>query len=94
MIERAVLLAGDAPLTLEHLPVEKLGARGLSQPTPEPPAPSVPPPALQDGGERERIIAVLDECVGNQTRAAQRLGMTRRQLISRLERYGPPRPRK
>jgi transcriptional regulator of acetoin/glycerol metabolism len=44
--------------------------------------------------ERERIIAALAACRGNQTRAAAILGMSRRTLIHRLERYALPRPRK
>ena len=44
--------------------------------------------------EREQIIAMLEECAGNQTTAAQRLGISRRTLVSRLEEYRIPRPRK
>jgi transcriptional regulator with GAF, ATPase, and Fis domain len=51
--------------------------------------------ALYPGeAERERIIATLELCRGNQTKAAKVLGMSRRTLIYRLERYGLPRPRK
>lgn len=42
--------------------------------------------------ERRRIIDALEECAGNQTRAAQLLGISRRTLINRLEEYGIPRP--
>lgn len=45
-------------------------------------------------GERERILAALTECRGNQTLAAKLLGMSRRTLVYRIERYGLPRPRK
>ena len=44
--------------------------------------------------ERERIIRALERCGGNQTHAARQLGMSRRTLISRIERYDLPRPRK
>ena len=44
--------------------------------------------------EYDRITAALAEAGGNQTRAAASLGMTRRALIIRLERYGITRPRK
>ena len=67
----------------------------------------VPPPVTErppDGGpddlmsemeriEKTRILDALEECHGNQTRAAKLLGITRRMLISRIERYGIPRPR-
>jgi transcriptional regulator with GAF, ATPase, and Fis domain len=42
--------------------------------------------------ERDRILQALDSCAGNQTRAAKLLGITRRALIVRLERYGIKRP--
>ncbi len=43
--------------------------------------------------ERATIIAALDECGGNQTRAAQKLGISRRSLIYKLEKYGlKPKP--
>jgi DNA-binding NtrC family response regulator len=44
--------------------------------------------------ERQHIIDALSRCGGNQTRAAQELGISRRTLISRLETYGIPRPLK
>jgi DNA-binding NtrC family response regulator len=44
--------------------------------------------------ERARIVEALEHCVGNQTEAARRLGISRRTLISRLEAYDIPRPRK
>jgi len=47
-----------------------------------------------DDLERERILAALERCGGNQTRAAKLLGMPRRTLVSRLSRYDVPRPRK
>ncbi len=43
--------------------------------------------------EADRIRATLGACGGNQGRAAQLLGMSRRTLITRLERYQIPRPR-
>jgi transcriptional regulator with GAF, ATPase, and Fis domain len=54
--------------------------------------PATPEPAVDD--ERRRILSALDQCAGNQTHAARLLGMSRRTLISRIERYGLPRPRK
>ncbi len=44
--------------------------------------------------EKRRILAALDACVGNQTRAADRLKISRGTLVSRLEKYGIRRPRK
>lgn len=43
--------------------------------------------------ERQRIIEALEKCAGNQTKAAQLLGISRRTLVSRLGEYNLPRPR-
>jgi two-component system response regulator AtoC len=44
--------------------------------------------------ERQRILDALAECGGNQTQAARLLKISRRTLVSRLDRYGIVRPRK
>jgi transcriptional regulator with GAF, ATPase, and Fis domain len=43
--------------------------------------------------DRARLIAALDECAGNQTRAAKRLGISRTTLVNKLALYRIPRPR-
>jgi two-component system response regulator AtoC len=45
-------------------------------------------------GVRDRVIAALDLCAGNQTQAAAKLGITRRKLIALIEEHDLPRPRK
>ena len=57
-----------------------------------PETPVVLEPAVED--ERARILRALERCAGNQTHAARLLGVSRRTLISRIERYNLPRPRK
>lgn len=50
-----------------------------------------------DGGgsdEPSRLLKALNDCGGNQTRAAQMLGISRRTLINRLDLHKLPRPRK
>jgi len=47
-----------------------------------------------DAIERKRITEALDGCGGNQVRAADLLGISRRTLINRMVQYGMPRPRK
>jgi two-component system response regulator AtoC len=51
-----------------------------------------PPDGQHD--EQARLIAALDACAGNQTRAAKMLGISRRHLISRIEFWNLPRPKK
>jgi two-component system response regulator AtoC len=52
------------------------------------------PPAVVPASERERVLAALAACGGNQSRAARELGVSRKVLIARLEEYGVTRPRK
>jgi two-component system, NtrC family, response regulator AtoC len=109
-IERAVLLAREGTIELDHLPdeirlavAEKAPAPAHDPPKATAPVPRSPLPTLDlgDGSlpdemdrlEKARILDALAQCHGNQTRAAAQLGITRRMLISRLERYGIPRPR-
>jgi DNA-binding NtrC family response regulator len=44
--------------------------------------------------ERERILAALQACAGNQSRAARQLGISRKVLLARLDAWGVKRPRK
>jgi DNA-binding NtrC family response regulator len=48
----------------------------------------------QSADERARILAALETCHGNQTRAASLLGMPRRTLVTKLTLHAIPRPRK
>jgi transcriptional regulator with GAF, ATPase, and Fis domain len=69
-------------------------------PPPRMPAPTLPPDrqeslrgALEDF-EREHILTVLESCGGNQTKAAEQLGISRRALGKKLDKYEITRPRK
>lgn len=84
VMERAVLLA-DAEIRVEHLPA------------PAPLAAAPPPSAKlspEHAQERDRIVAALAECQGNQTQAAKKLGMSRGTLLMRMDAYRIERPRK
>jgi two-component system, NtrC family, response regulator AtoC len=52
-----------------------------------------PLPSLQDM-ERHAILDALARCAGNQTRAAELLGIPRRTFCTRLMEYNVPRPRR
>jgi DNA-binding NtrC family response regulator len=98
VIERALLLARGGELGTRHLVFAK------PEPTSGEPAP-LPPTAAPAGGEdlsfldpaqieeRAKIIAVLDACAGNQTRAAKMLGVSRSTLVNKLVLFRIPRPR-
>jgi two-component system, NtrC family, response regulator AtoC len=57
-----------------------------------------PPPSWTSRGkvneaERQAIVDALEQCAGNQTKAAALLGISRGTLLARLALYGLPRPR-
>ncbi len=65
-----------------------------------PQQPAVPPPPPSWGArgkanvlERQAIVDALEQCAGNQTKAANLLGISRGTLLTRLSLYGLPRPR-
>jgi len=51
-------------------------------------------PSEMEALERQRILDALARCGGNQTQAAEMLGISRRTLLRRLDEYAVPRPRK
>jgi two-component system response regulator AtoC len=99
-IERAaVLCAGDTILP-EHLPpgILKPGARAAAAVAAPPPAAAAPNGENLQGEikslERQRIVEALERCGGNQSKAAEVLGISRRTLVSRMSEFDLPRPRK
>jgi DNA-binding NtrC family response regulator len=55
---------------------------------------STSPAPTGDDPERERVLATLESCGGNQTLAAQQLGISRRTLVYWLQAWGLTRPRR
>ena len=97
-MERALLLCGTGPIGAEHLPFDDESPSAIiTDPT------SARAPALGSGAtlgdtlesiEKQRILDALKTCAGNQTRAAKALGISRRGLGIKLDKYGIKRPRK
>lgn len=81
-IERAVRLSGDGEILAEHLPSEPLPVMATLGRLRE----------QVDGVERDAIIRALADSNHNQTHAARRLGISRRALIYKMEKYGLKRP--
>jgi two-component system, NtrC family, response regulator AtoC len=86
VMERALVSSAGAPEILaKHLGLDSSGASGG--------APSSSRDATTNA-TREQVIDALEKCDGNQTRAAELLGVSRRTLINRMIEFNLPRPRK
>jgi DNA-binding NtrC family response regulator len=87
VLDRALILA-EATIEASHIVFDE-PARSSSSPAATPaglnPAEDV---------ERAKIVAALEHCNGNQTRAAKLLGMSRSTLVTKLSILRIPRPRK
>jgi DNA-binding NtrC family response regulator len=90
VIERAQVLAGGSELRSADIDraiqLEPINRR--SQPV------RVSRPTLEGDPDRARILAILDACGGNQSMAAEKLGISRRALVYRLQAWGMTRPRR
>jgi DNA-binding NtrC family response regulator len=93
-IERAVVLADGAAIAPEHLLLGR-GPGNAGGPGAAPVSDARErAQRLIDEAERAELISALAECGGNQTRAAELLGISRRTLVRRIARHQLPRPRK
>jgi DNA-binding NtrC family response regulator len=89
-------LSLSAPVAVAPAPVPTPGPASTTPESAAPPpppttqeTPSLPPPGMDlEAWERSLIEQALHEADGNQTRAAQRLGISRDTLRYRLKKYG------
>ena len=97
IMERAVVLCEGRVINVDHLPMEKLRPKADLLHTGGD-IPSINPWAGGSAGmsdeDRRRILAALEACAGNQTRAAKMLGIPRRTFVTRLDALNVPRPQK
>jgi DNA-binding NtrC family response regulator len=90
VIEKMVVLSVGDRLTVEDLPLEITEAAAPERVLPR--APARPAPVAGGGDpsetlkdvEKRRIFAALEECAGNKSKAAERLGISRRTLHRKL----------
>ncbi|NOY93720.1 MAG: FHA domain-containing protein [Deltaproteobacteria bacterium] len=96
LMQRAVALAGDSAIDSSHLPDEFSSRTPGAQAEVQKTLPTAPQtlPSQKRALERQRIVEALEQAAGNQTRAAELLGISRRTLVNRLEQFDLPRPRK
>jgi transcriptional regulator with PAS, ATPase and Fis domain len=102
-VERARLLCGSGPLLPHHFPTERElvnRAPNFADIWSEAEAPTQIRPRASESSvgpkdsSRAALVEALNSCGGNQTRAAQLLGISRRTLVNRLNQFNVPRPRK
>ncbi len=85
VVERMIVLSSASRLTLQDLPPAIRG-----QPAPSSSAFHAAPAGSLREAHRQMVVAALDACGGSRTRAAARLGISRRTLHRKLHEYGLP----
>ncbi len=104
VVERALILCDERSISPAHLPARLVRAAAQGRSPSQPPVPAAL--SLANAGdalalradlkalERSRLLEALERCEGNQTRAAQLMGISRRTFVSRLREYGMTRARR
>jgi transcriptional regulator with PAS, ATPase and Fis domain len=90
VIERAVIIAGEGPITPAHLPRDfgiSIGARPV-QDSYEPDAVKLQVGTTVGEAEKALILLTLQHTKNNKTRAAEILGISLKTLFNKLKEYG------
>jgi two-component system response regulator AtoC len=97
VMDRAVALAGGHVIGVAHLffdePAVSVRSPSFTTTAAAPSGDGDLRESL-DAEEKRRILEALAACDGNQTKAAEQLGMPRRTFVARLQQYGLTKPRK
>jgi DNA-binding NtrC family response regulator len=90
VVERAVIIAGEGPLTVHHLPRDfgvTIGAKPV-QDNYEPDSVRLPVGTTVSEAEKSLIFLTLQHTKNNKTRAAEILGISLKTLFNKLKEYG------
>ncbi len=87
-IERAMVMQSGGIIDVEHLPERVRGGGGGGRGALVPVGDALGMRDQLADVERAAIVSALESTGGNQTHAASRLGLSRRALIYKLEKYG------
>jgi len=92
ILERALVLAGNEPLGPQHLPERMLRVPAVSDvagaETVGVPIDFIPGVDTLETLEKKMIVSALRKTKGVKTAAAELLGISRFQLLRRIEKYG------
>jgi DNA-binding NtrC family response regulator len=90
VLERAVIIAGEGPITLAHLPHDFGSSAGSRPPVQVNEPDSVRLPVGTTVGEAEKLLIqlTLRHTKNNKTRAAEILGISLKTLFNKLKEYG------
>ncbi|MBR1921921.1 MAG: sigma-54-dependent Fis family transcriptional regulator [Kiritimatiellae bacterium] len=80
VVEKMCVLSAGGRLTLDDVPDEILRPAPSAAPRPD-------APQTLEATEKAKILAVLESCGGNKTRAAEQLGISRRTLHRKLNEW-------
>ncbi len=86
-LERALALAGDGPIRLDHLALDLLPAPAAPRAAGSSPGVPLAPLAPEDLEIRHQLVACLDEHSGNLSATARSMGKARVQIRRWLRRY-------